>query len=309
MIKRITKEQSEEYGPLTLSSYRPYLSHCDQQNIIAMGARDGNNTPCGLILAVTQYDEKRAMNPSWVLCSIYVSPKMRQHGIGRALWTATEKELEERGCERVRLQSVLREQGLDSVVPYLVAMGFSEPKKVAKIFSFSKERIQESPFTRGSLQDVFQQDQRFAIRSFEELSESNRGEIEANEGQWYPEFVSPFIGERQINTKCTLFAIDPKKERVAGWVTALDVNQNTRILYRTFFTREEYRDTPIGFSLFTEAIKRHLTWYMDRGGIASIPVDNERAMRFSELFFRGAYDHISYEIEAKIHLKKGNGNR
>jgi hypothetical protein len=42
---------------------------------------------------------------------------------------------------------------------------------------------------------------------------------------------------------------------------------------------------------------------MDRGGIASIPVDNERAMRFSELFFRGAYDHISYEVTANIYFE------
>jgi hypothetical protein len=90
---------------------------------------------------------------------------------------------------------------------------------------------------------------------------------------------------------------------VAGWITALDVNENTRILYRSFFTREDYRDTQIGFLLFIEAIKRHLSYFMDRGGIASIPMENERAMRFSELFFREAYDHISYEVTAKIFLE------
>lgn len=302
MIERVTPEQSEEFSSLTLSSYRPYLTHCNQENILAIGVRDEAGTACGLSLAMTHFNEG-AQNANWVFCSLYVVPGMRRQGIGRELWIATEEELRKRGCQSLTLQTVLRDHVLETVNPYLVAMGFSKPEKLAKIFSFSKEKIQESPFTRGSLQEAFNQDHRFAIRSFEELSEANRKELKANEGQWYPPFVSPFIGERQINPKCTLFAIDPQKEKVAGWITALDVNHNTRILYRSFFTREDYRDTQIGFLLFIEAIKRHLTYFMDRGGIASIPVDNERAMRFSNLFFREAYDHISYEVTAKIFLE------
>lgn len=245
------------------------------------------------------------LDGSWFLCSLFVKESHRRKGVGRELWACLSSELRMRGCKKLSLQTVLRDSALDAVEPYLKAMGVQEIRRIAKVFSFNKEHIQESPFTKGAMADVFRAGDQFRILTFDELTERNLAELAANEGGWYPAFVSPLLGQEKFNRQCTTFAVDPQTEKVAGWITAIDVNQDQRILYRSFFTREEYRDTTVGFFLFVEAIKNHLNHYMDRGGIASIPTDNERAMRFTTLFFRDAVDHISYEISASHHVKLG----
>ena len=286
------------YIPLTFQMNRRYLTYCDKSNIIAAGAADEEGTPCGLALALTTYGPDGEMNDAWFLASIFVKETYRRQGIGRGLWSELKRELEARGCRQLRYQSVLREARLAELIPWSAAMGFDEPKKIAQIFAFDNCTIEKSPFIRGTLANAFPPDPRFRYISFDSLSQDQQSELEKNEGGWYPLFVSPLIGKEQMNQKCTTFAVDQENNKIAGWITALDVNDNTRILYRSFFTREEYRDTPVGFFIFTEAVKNHLEYYRERGGLSSIPTDNERAMRFSTLFFRDAYDHISYEIES-----------
>jgi GNAT superfamily N-acetyltransferase len=284
------------YIPLTFSMDRGYLLHCDRENIAAVGASDGEGGPCGLILALAVYGPDGKMSDTWYLASVFVTEAARRRGIGRGLWNELKKELKARGCKHLRCQTVLKEERLAELIPYVVAMGFDEPRRIAQIFAFDDSTIEKSPFIRGTLADAFRPDSRFRYIPFDSLSLEQQTELETNEGGWYPAFVSPLIGKEHMNQKCTTFAVDSDNGKIAGWITALDVNNNTRILYRSFFTREEYRDTPVGFFVFTEAVRNHLQYYRDRGGLSSIPTDNERAMRFSTLFFRGAYDHISYEI-------------
>lgn len=286
------------YISLIFQINRPYLFRCDQENIIAVGASDETGKPCGLILALTSFGPDGKKNDSWYLASVFVHEKARRRGVGRKLWDELKKELKARGCRKIAFQTVLREERLDDMVPYFKAMGFEDPGKVAQIFAFDNKTIEKSPFIIGTLADAFRPDSRFRFISFDRLTQEQRLELEANEDGWYPQFVSPLIGKEYRNEKCTIFAVDNENEEIAGWITALDVNDSTRILYRSFFTREEYRDTPVGFFIFIEAVKNHLKYYRDRGGLSSIPMDNDRAMRFSTLFFRDAYDHISYEIES-----------
>jgi GNAT superfamily N-acetyltransferase len=290
------------YIPLTFQMHRRYLMNCDKPNIIAAGAADAEGKPCGLALALTTLGTDGRRDDAWHLASIFVKEDARRRGIGRGLWDELKKELEARSCREIRFQTVLREERLTEVVPYFIVAGFDEPRKIAQIFAFDNSTIEKSPFIRGTLADAFPPDPRFRYISFDSLSRDQLSELEKNEDGWYPSFVSPLIGKEQMNQRCTTFAVDNGNGKIAGWITALDVNDNTRILYRSFFTREEYRDTPVGFSVFTEAVKNHLKHYRDRGGLSSIPTDNDRAMRFSTLFFRGAYDHISYEVAGSYHF-------
>jgi len=297
-LKILNPAEATLYISLTFQTNRGYLLNCDRENIIAAGASDEADIPCGLALALTAYGPDGKKNDSWYLASIFVREEKRRRGIGRELWETLKKELETRGCRRTHFQTVIREERLEEVILFLQAIGFKEPRKIARIFAYDNKTIEKSPFIKGTLAGAFRPDPRFRFVSFDRLTREQQTELEKNEGGWYPPFVSPLIGKEHMNVKCTTFAVDNENDRIAGWITALDVNDNTRILYRSFFTREEYRDTPVGFFLFTEAVKNHLEHYRDRGGLASIPTDNDRAMRFSTLFFRDAYDHISYEIES-----------
>lgn len=304
VINMLGPAETTEYQALLFQSYKPYLLNCDRNNIIAVGAKDTGGIPCGLILALSAMDADGSPNENWTLLSVFVKEDQRRKGIGRSLWERLKPELQKRGCRRIRVQAVLRETVLESVDAYLTAMDFSAPEKIAKIFSFTPDSMNKgkSPFINGSLAGVFQPDERFRFLSFDELAEKHIRELEQNEGSWYPRFVSPLIGKEQFNLKCTVFAVDNENEGLAAWITGINANDNTRILYRSFFTREEYRDTPVGFFIFTQAMKNHLREFPERGGLASIPTDNDRAMRFSELFFRDSYDHISYEIESEAIL-------
>ncbi len=307
-VKLLTPSEALEYKNLTLKKYRGCLFHCNKENVIAVGAFSSQEGPFGLALAYGVPGEEGSEGlgkaiKEWVLCSVYVKDGYRKQGIGRELWKLLADELKLRGAERLLFQAVLREAPERELCSYLLNMGFEAPNKIAKIFHYSCDKIMESPFVKASLDETFKQEERFRFVSPKELSGEALTELRENKGGWYPEFVSPFIGWDSFNEDCTVFAIDSQNGKVAAWITAMDVNQHTYILYRTFFTREEYRDTPIGFHIFSEAVRKHLTLYPGRKVLSSVPIDNERSMRFNELFFRGTYDHISYEVLAQYFFK------
>lgn len=298
----LNSSEAPGYIKLTFRMNRGYLLNCGNENIIAAGAADEAGKPCGLALALSPFGPDGKMSETWHLISIFTEEECRGRGVGRGLWNELSKELRIRGCKELHFQAVLREDRVGEMIRYFNAMGFEEPKRLAQIFAFDSITVRKSPFVKGALADSFQPDPRFRFVSYASLSRDQQSELERNEGGWYPPFVSPLIGKESANEKCTIFAVDRERDKTAGWITALNVNDGTRILYRSFFTREEYRDTPVGFFIFTQAIKNHLEYYPERGGLSSIPTDNERAMRFSALFFRGAYDHISYEIESNYRM-------
>lgn len=293
------KESAPAYVPLVFRSYREYLLHCGQDNIAAIGAENAEGEPIGLALALTVFDNDGKLGTNWTLLSLFVREDQRRKGVGRKLWERMKEELTLSDCRCLRLQGVFRENTAEGLGNFLEAVGFARTERIAKIFGFSQESIRQSVFVKGAMAENFNPDERFSFRTFAELTEANLAEITENAGEWYPAFVNPLIGKEKYNDKCTLFAVDPKTEQIAGWITVLNVNNDTRLLYRTFFTRESYRNTPVGFHLFTEAIKNNLIYYPERCGLSSIPMDNEKAMRFSELFFRNAVDYISYEIRSE----------
>lgn len=307
-VKLLTPAEGLEYRKLSLNKYQGCLFNCNKENVVAIGASSSQEEPIGLALAYGFPGEEGSEGSGksikeWTLCSIYVKDGHRKHGTGRKLWELMANELKHRGAERLLFQAVLREAPERELSSYFVNMGFEKPNKIAKIFNYSCDRIMESPFVKASLDNAFKQEERFRFISPEALSGEALTELRENKGSWYPEFVSPFIGWDSFNKDCTVFAIDRENGKVAAWITAMNVNQDTYILYRTFFAREEYRDTPIGFHIFSEAVRKHLTLYPDRNVLSSVPVDNERSMRFNELFFRGTYDHISYEVLTHYHFK------
>jgi GNAT superfamily N-acetyltransferase len=308
-ITFLTQDEAFEYRNLTLTQYQRVLFTCGNENVIAVGASE-EGKPLGLILACRRgKTDTQNHDPSqghglaqWYLCSIFIKEDHRAQGIGKKLWEAFVEALASRGARKISFQSVLREETEKSLVGFFAAVGFEKPKRIAKIFSYSGEKTLESSFVKACSQETIQAEGRFRMVSPKEISEEALCDMRENEGDWYPGFVSPFIGWNQLNHECTVFAIDSVSGKTAAWITALDVNNGAYLLYRTFFTREEFRNTSIGFYIFSEAIRRFYTCCPEKKALASIPMDNEKSMRFNELFFQGAHDHISYEISAEYFL-------
>lgn len=301
-IKVLTPDEGFEYRKLTLNRYQRFLFSCNKDNVIAVGASSGAEEPLGLALACRPDDSEGFDPGSWYLCSIFVLESARSQGIGKKLWKALVEELKVRSVRKIFFQSVLREGPEKDLTGFLESVGFERPERIAKIFSYSSENAVRSSFVKASREGTFKKDGRFRFVSSKELSKEALEELRKNEGNWYPEFVSPFIGWSCLSNECTVFAVDSVTGKTAAWLTAMDVNNGTYILYRTFFTREEYRGTSIGLFTFSEAVRRHYALCPEKKALASVPVDNKRSMRFNELFFQGTHDHVSYEISAEYSL-------
>lgn len=295
--KLLTPEAGFEYRRLTLKRYQSSLFTCDKENVAAAGASSETGEPLGLALAVRLND-----SDSWSLCSIFVTEPARSRGLGMKLWKTLSGELKSRGAKRILFQAVLREEPEKALTGFFVKAGFQKPERIAKIFSYSCEGALRSSFVRASREGDIPGDGSFRMVSPKELSGEEIEEMQKNEGGWYPRFVSPFIGWDYISSECSVFAVDKATGKVSAWITAMNVNDDAYILYRTFFTREEYRDTGIGLHIFSEAVRRHYALCPEKKALASVPMDNARSMRFNELFFQGAHDHVSYEISAEYFL-------
>lgn len=297
-VKILEQGEAFRFFGLTLSKFRAHLLRCEAENVVAVGAFE-NEIPCGLAVAFADKIREKT-DPIWKLESLFVKSNYRRRGAGRKMWDLVSGELESRGCKRLVFQGVLREEAGELLSRFFLKLEESTVEKITEIYRFDQSNIMKSPFVKGAKAGVFQPPARFLLISWKNLNEEYRKELEANEGGWYPEFVSPRIGQESINEKCTVFAVDTEQKKIAGWVTVLNVNNGKNLLYRTFFTRVDYRMTQVGFHIFVEAVKNHLDYYMERGGLSSVPLDNHRALRFSRLFFRGAYQHISYEYRIQM---------
>ena len=305
VIKLLTLEEGFEYSKLTFNRYLRFLFTCGKQNIIAVGVESEEGMPLGLALACGPEDKDlTAYDPGhWYLCSMYVKKEVRGQRNGRRIWERFAAELKNRDVRKLTFQSVLREETENEMTRFFEAVGFTGMERIARIFRYSSENALKSSFVKASAENTLAGDDRFLFVSPGELSTESLEEMGKNDGNWYPEFVSPFIGWSCISKECSVFAVDRTSGKVAAWITAMDVNNKMDILYRTFFTREEYRSTPIGLLIFSEAVKRHYERCPKKKALASIPMNNERSMRFNELFFQGSYDHISYEICAEYFIK------
>jgi GNAT superfamily N-acetyltransferase len=296
-IKMLVPADGIDYLKLTLKQYQNLLFTCDKESVAAVGALSDEGEPLGLALAIGR-DENH-----WLLCSIFVTETARGQGIGKKLWETLAAELSSKGVQKITFQSVLREGPEEALAGFFESAGFQKPERIAKIFSYSGEGALRSPFVKACTEGSFRDGGRFEMVSPKELSEETIAEMQKNEGNWYPEFVSPFIGWDHISAECTVFAVDRASRKAAAWVTALDVNSGAYILFRTFFTREEFKDTTIGFYTFSEAVRKYYAFCPEKKILASIPMDNERSMRFNELFFQGVHDHVSYEVSAEYFLR------
>ena len=308
-ITLLTPDEVFEYRNLTLKQYQRLLFTCNNGNVIAVGASE-EGKPLGLILVCrrgkadvqNQDGAQEQDSDQWYLCSVFIKEAYRSQGIGRKLWEALIGALASRGAGRISFQSVLREGAEKSLTGFYAAVGFAKSERIAKIFSYSAEKTLESSFVKACREETIKEEGRFRMVSPKEIPEEALCDMRKNEGNWYPAFVSPFIGWNEINHDCTVFAIDRVSGKTAAWITAMDVNNGSYLLYRTFFTREAFRDTSIGLYIFSEAIRRFYAFCPEKKALASIPMDNEKSMRFNELFFQGAHDHISYEISAEYIL-------
>lgn len=301
-INCITDDEALLYLKFTTKKYRQILMCCQRPNVIAVGVKAGGE-PCGLLLAVYEPRNKLKEPETWWLLSFFIARKKRRCGLGGAAWDKAVEEIRKNGGTGLGFQCVLAQEEYEELSSFLKKRCQQTIiHTMATIFRLNAEEVGKSNFGKSCENGAFQIESQFCVLSFDEMSRAQKELLKNGEAQWYPENLSPFIMEAQRDDACTIFASDGQGGEIVGWINVPAVNGGRDMLYRSFFTKPEYRKTKLGFYLLTISIRRHLERYRDRGVLFAVAEDNPRMERYVRRLFREVQMKISYECESYLPL-------
>ncbi len=233
---------------LTYNRYKHLVKYEkeNRQGFYSIGAWI-NSTPAGLALCEQISPERTELR------SIFVLPENREQGVGTSLLANAENEAVKRGC-RI-FDALFQDQGLDAeVMPRLLAgSGYSSPTFTALICrSLNQGKILTAPFLKKSLLPPSCE-----LFFWKDISNQERAFIKNKQKQtpWYPELLSPFSNEQEIEYLNSLGL--RYRGEIAGWVITHRISAKT-IRYTTSFVREDLQQYGFAAPLLIEAIKIHL---------------------------------------------------
>ena len=257
-----------------------------------------NSEPCGLIVAEQSPNSKTI----WEIKSLFVKKQFRRNGAATALLHALFNELKLRNCKSIIFTTVTSQSSIDEFSKLLIPMGFSPLKKLTVVYRFNaKELLANSKFIKIASAGLFTLPENIHIISMDKVDPKALKELKKQSGTSYPDSLSPFANEHNLEWNSTYFAVTDEN-KVVGWLTAFSAPGNI-ILYRSLFVTEEYRKTAVGFHLFNEAVKNHIENHLDKSCLFAIACENYNFERFVSLYFKGTnYEHKKYEFKTTLNL-------
>lgn len=286
------------YSNFTFNKFFELITK-SSNNVIAFGA-DYDSEPCGLIVAESVKDEKNI----WAIRSLFVKKQFRRKGAGTALVKKTLEELKQKNCKTLIFKAITSQKSIDELSALLIPLGFSPLEKLTTVYKFNaKDLIQSSKFIKAASAGLFKLPEKIHILSIDKVDSKLISELKEKSTIDYPEELSPFANEYNLKTDLSYFALTDKNE-IVGWLTAFSSEGNI-ILYRSFFVKEEYRKTAVGFFLFNEAVKNHAAKHPDNACLFAIARDNFHAERFVLSYFKGTnYEHKKYEFKTTFKVSQ-----
>lgn len=234
---------------LTYNRYK-HLVKYEEANRDAFFSTGGwlDGIPAGLALCEQVSSEQIELR------SLFVLPKYRNQGIATVLLASAEKEAIKRGCKTFSI--LFQDQGKGAeIMPHLLdRSGYSPPQFSALICrSLNQGKILTAPFLKKSL--LPPSCELFLWRT---LSRKERDIIKDKQKKtpWYPELLSPFSNEEEIEYLNSLGL--RYRGEIAGWVITHRISKKT-IRYTTSFVREDLQQYGFAAPLLIEAIKLHLS--------------------------------------------------
>ena len=225
--------------------FRPELDSPTSM-VVAMGAeQDGK--PAGLALVTLHEDGKQAE-----FLSIFVDKSYRKQGLAIQMISHVEKELQNRHCDRVRLEYE-RGRPLALIVEGLInKCGYPEPTPYALIGRCNDIRTTDIRWAKKSILPSA-----YEIFPWSELTQEERESILSRQQQspWYPDVLSPFKDER-IMEPATSIGLRTNGE-VIGWHITHRISKDT-LRYTATFVRDDLQRYGLGIALIAEAIRRHI---------------------------------------------------
>ncbi|MDQ5984020.1 MAG: hypothetical protein RUMPE_01049 [Eubacteriales bacterium SKADARSKE-1] len=272
------------------------LNNTIGQNTLAFGAKAGEFA-CGIILAEKSEEEI----DQWDIKVFFISQIFRYQSIGPALIKLLINTLKEKGCKKIIFQAVTSKKSIDELGRFLYKYGFSKPELLTVIYRFNPDvLLKNNSFVKSAYTSIFTCPKNVKIVSINEIDPPLLDKIKNNETLHFPDNLSPFANEHDLSATNTWFAITDQNE-IVGWITGLSAPGDI-ILYRSFFVREDYRNSALGFFIINKAIKFHAEQYKNKQALCAIAIDNEKTLKFLSLYFKNLYEHKKYEFFTFIDL-------
>ncbi len=279
--------------PLNHSNIERY-QHCLKQimtesesNIIAFGAKF-NKLPCGAIFAKINPFNECQIN------SLFVLPLFRKKGAGTALLNALEAKLKELNIKKISLQGVTSQEKIDLLESFLIKRGFSKAEVLTFVYVIdTKQFFENNRFAQRIVASATKVPDKIKIFSKNEINKELLQKLKENID--YPKGLSPFANEFDLDDECTQFAVFDNKE-IVGWLTGLRAPSNA-ILYRSFYVKNDFRKTALGYFLFNEAIRIHVNNHIDKKILFAVAKTNTRGQRLFKAYFKDLYKNPKFEFK------------
>ncbi len=295
----------EEWNSQNDAVYKPFLVdriNDGGEDFVAYGAKCGN-IPCGAIYARLEKSDVGGRTQANVT-SFFVASFFREKGAGTALLDALKLRLKDLNVDAIRVNAVTSQENVDLIDKFLQKRGFSPARLLTEVYLFDpKVLVEKNKIIKSALQGSFDLPPKISFLPKNLVSPDLLEKVKNKDGIDYPDVLSPFANEFNLDDECTQFAIFDDSE-IVGWVTAFRVKESA-ILYRSLFIREDYRKKALGFALLGECIKKHVAKYSDKMVLYAVALDNLNARKLFSVCFKHYYKSKKYEFEAIMDLRQG----
>lgn len=238
-IVPLSPATASPYASFTYRKFRPWLldeRHPDAPRLIALGARHGDE-PVGLVVAGIEGNGDEA-----TLCSIFVTKRHRQGGVGAHLLAALEETCRARGLPR--LATRFHETGdITGLHRLLASTGWGTPRLISRYHRFALPPLAGSRWlTRRHAAS------RYRVIPWAEVAPGDWEEAEralAVETD-NPEYFQPRRHTKVLMPACCFALFE--EDRLAGW-SLVDQEIASTLYYRSLYIRPPYRNKGLGIAL------------------------------------------------------------
>ncbi len=289
-IEEVTAANIDVYEKLIIDKLDRHMD-----KIVAYGAKYGE-IPCGVIFAkLSKTDATRDCE----ITSFFVLPFFRKNGVGEKLLNVLKNKLKVLDIKNVKVQAVTSKEKIALLEDFLSKRGFSKSKLLTEVHLFHPEKVwNESSFIRSIVKSQFDLPEKVEIIPQSQVSKELLEKVKNKDGIDYPDVLSPFANEFNLNEGYSQFAVFDNTE-IIGWLTALEAPENA-ILYRSLFVREDWRKSALGYLLFNAGIKNHRENFMDKTGVYAVALNNDNAQKFFSHYFKKINGEPKYEFEINM---------
>lgn len=291
-IEYLDPSNAKLYRPCLAKTYmQDVLNGCE--NVVAIGAK-ASDLPCGCVFA-------KVLDKIVSIKNLFVLPFARRKGAASLLINELKSKAKELGCGQIKFNAVTSKNNIDLLNKFLTTQGFPKIELLARIYKASPEWIlKEGKWAKRLLNSNFELPDKVIILNKDEVDAKLLAKLKNKEDINYPDVLSPFKNEFDLQREFSLFAVFDNK-KIVGWFTALRTNDD-RILYRSVFVDDKYRKSKLGLIMFSKVIKYHVKNCMDKEILAAAAVNNISAVNFYSSFFNNFCDSIKYEFSTNIEL-------